>query len=609
MSSKKINKSLKIFALLLITVLVGSLVPAWAMIPTQEQVNDYAAQTSSLIEEKCNGNCESVVILGDDYVVPSYRNTFPMENGISFGWKFFKDPSNPTILTDNPFVPKHAAFEISEMQEIFNDCTKGACVEKSVLIITPSGMSSDMQDAVDSFKNVVQYKFRDRVSIKPSSEIDCDDLNLYSATKDKTIVIIGDETTNQALSCYPSVEPDEDSMYVDVNVWSPNHPALIIKSNDVDVVAFFAFFIQIDQYKTIHSQKMTVVDVALIAGGTSLIIVGAVSSATGAGATWGVPLMYMGFAIDAASIANECVVKNAGGDNWVSCGITSAISVAAPFAGYGIGKALNYVLVKGLLKNMPLEEAQIVLNNFNRLKGQVGESSLFTLVRQARSAGGDDAAVLFVKRVSKGVQLAESAYGKDLASILKTLPSSMDDMAKARFFAGVGRIGISHGDEIAKDFITLYATKYGGFNTITESSLDKLDDYIRLADSNPFRNADATRNVVRIFDSPNTKIVLSNGREVTQAAVLREGVQYGPNSGFGWKHMVEEGHNAQIMKEFGLADSEQSIINFIQEGLEKGVKGADGNILYQVSGKKSLLIVMGRDSDKVGTIITAFPTG
>lgn len=97
------------------------------------------------------------------------------------------------------------------------------------------------------------------------------------------------------------------------------------------------------------------------------------------------------------------------------------------------------------------------------------------------------------------------------------------------------------------------------------------------------------------------------GEFVENSVDLRKGIQYGPHRGFGWEHIVAEGHHNQIMENFRLANNNEAVKDFIQQGLREGIKDLEGNIIWNVPGfNKQLKIVMGQDPDKIGTIITTF---
>ena len=113
---------------------------------------------------------------------------------------------------------------------------------------------------------------------------------------------------------------------------------------------------------------------------------------------------------------------------------------------------------------------------------------------------------------------------------------------------------------------------------LSATELDNTIKYVNAWDGNAFNNVDSSLNLVRLYDSGNTNVVVGKTlkKTIRNSAVLREGVHYGPNNGFGWEHIVAEGHNAQIKKMFGLVDNAEAVKDFIAKGLKNGELQADG---------------------------------
>lgn len=385
------------------------------------EVNNYVSQVSNFINQKCNG-CQSIIILGDDYVVPQHRNDYWLENGFPFlGWKLFKDPEKRTILTDNTFIVRKVDFKISELQSVFNNYKDGEFVSKPVLLIAPVG-DSELLDAADRLKATIENAFGDAVTIKSSSDIYCDELNRFNENQGKTLVIIGTPQNNRAFACYPSVVPDNEAMYIDVNVWDPDHPALVIKTEDPWTVDFYSVVIDKQLYLQIDSPKMTVLDKVILGSGIVLVVVGVGLIATGAGAPVGAVLTIIGVSLDVGSGINECWINNEGGGNWGDCELSVGFSALSPL----IGK----YIVGPLLKEYGAPLAKYVVENIRKLTQQVDPVAVERVIKE-----GTDWAES-AKHISDGM----AAAGKTADEAISNAPTVLDDAGKARFFRTSGEV-------------------------------------------------------------------------------------------------------------------------------------------------------------------------
>lgn len=143
------------------------------------------------------------------------------------------------------------------------------------------------------------------------------------------------------------------------------------------------------------------------------------------------------------------------------------------------------------------------------------------------------------------------------------------------------------------------------------AATNKLDEYIKLWKGNAFRNpaGKEMHNVVRVFKSPTTKVVMETG-EVGGAAVLKEGVK----ESWGYKHIFEyirpndaTTRAQQIMQAF--PDSfrtNDDILRGITETLEFGTKQGDEIIKAFPSkngGSRFLRVVLNNE----GSVTTIIP--
>src|SRR3989338_769141 len=117
---------------------------------------------------------------------------------------------------------------------------------------------------------------------------------------------------------------------VQPNIWDSAHLfddsksfTVIINSLNPNVTMNVDYLFKNDIYLDIN-RRSAIIDYAVmgtVAVGAGAVIIGAV--------TVGSPVLVIGgVALAGASITNECVIKNAGGDNWGWCGIGTLIDVA-----------------------------------------------------------------------------------------------------------------------------------------------------------------------------------------------------------------------------------------------------------------------------------------
>ena len=137
----------------------------------------------------------------------------------------------------------------------------------------------------------------------------------------------------------------------------------------------------------------------------------------------------------------------------------------------------------------------------------------------------------------------------------------------------------------------------------------KLAEYIKHWRGDPLDDSAGVHKLIRMFKSVGVRTAIGDtGQWVDDVAVLKLGVK----EEWGYKHIFEYVRSGgktrakEIQEAFGLADDNNAVLEFIQEGLEKGTKQADGNIIWRLpDAKKDLKIVMSTDSP--GSIQTVMP--
>ncbi|MBI3031867.1 hypothetical protein HYY69_00155 [Candidatus Woesearchaeota archaeon] len=313
-------------------------------------------------------------------------------------------------------------FNIADLQDVFNKLTDDGYVTRKTTMIIPSSVSAEMDTAINRFKETLVEEFGNEITFVDQNTVSCNDVNYFAKLKGTPLVIVGDQTNNKVLKeCYPSYSL-KDSMFVSKNVFDNDEYALVVNTNDPEIVSFYAMLIGTQQYKNVEAAGMTVTDKIILASGGVLIVVGTISSITGVGAVVGVPLMYAGYVLSGVGTVNECYVKNEGGHNWGGCAFDVGTTITAAIGGKLIG---------ALIKNYGDDIAKLVGKNVNKLAGHVNPKALSKVV------GSGDEAVAVSKEISDGIEVF-AKKGIPAEQVLKQLPKEMDDLAKVRFFKSLG---------------------------------------------------------------------------------------------------------------------------------------------------------------------------
>ena len=159
-----------------------------------------------VVKEKCDG-CEDILILGDDFVVPSYRRDISMYEG-SLWWKNLKSQK---IYTDQTYI-QNTFKPLSEIEDLFKK-------KQDVKIIISPQIQASLHGKVEELKNLISSKYLASVEIIDPSSIGC---NSFSTLDDSTLIVIGGEENN-ALRCHPFI-PNEDSyLSLSVNIWDTGY--------------------------------------------------------------------------------------------------------------------------------------------------------------------------------------------------------------------------------------------------------------------------------------------------------------------------------------------------------------------------------------------------
>jgi len=359
--------------------------------------NSYSLAFSNFIKEKCDINndgigCKDVMIVGDDFVVPYYRNEVPITEGFSalgiVDW--FEDRISKPIYTDSGFIQRKFDFKISDLKEM----------ENRVYFVLPNNMNSELKDSIDKFELTIKSKFDVKVNEIQGNEVSCDDVQYFDSFNDASLFIIGDRENNPSLKCYPFIELEENMITVQPNIWDSAHLfddsksfTVIINSLNPNVTMNVDYLFKNDIYLDIN-RRSAIIDYAVmgtVAVGAGAVIIGAV--------TVGSPVLVIGgVALAGTSIANECVIKNAGGDNWAWCGFDAVFTVVG-------GK----LIVLGFKASKPIVK-WTVRNTIGRLGdtliakyGDEFFSSMYDLIKQGKYKS-------FVKALNNGKRYADDIF-------------------------------------------------------------------------------------------------------------------------------------------------------------------------------------------------------
>ncbi|MFH2028482.1 MAG: hypothetical protein ABIJ08_05055, partial [Nanoarchaeota archaeon] len=207
--------------------------------------NSYSLAVSEFVKKKCDIDkdgigCKDVMIVGDDFVVPSYRRDISLERGILW----WKERQISNIYTDTNYIQrKYTPF--SEFDTLFMD-ERGA--EKNIAFAIQNGLNQDMLSAIENLRDTLENKYQLSITNLDPDELSC---NSYPQLKEKTVFFIGNFEDNPLLNCYPFVELPEnaDVISIEPNIWDVGFNSIIMDTVDDNVIDSFNIFITNEDYK------------------------------------------------------------------------------------------------------------------------------------------------------------------------------------------------------------------------------------------------------------------------------------------------------------------------------------------------------------------------
>lgn len=333
-----------IFAILL----VGSLVPINAL--SADDVNEYSLEVANLIKEKCHGNCDNVILLGDDYVIPSFRRSIRWLSGL---W-FWEDLKVDRILTDIGYIQRKSK-TFAELDKLVTKQLDGRNYEgKNILFILPDNPTDDQTAAIGGLQSEFESKFKSHIYNKSGDDVVCNDPNLWDNMNGYNLVVIGTEDNNYAYNCFPfqvGLE-NRNSAFIDVNPWDGRNYAVIINTDDSEVINLFTELIRTGEYKNIKSESAYFFRIGTRTAGyvalflaVSAVIIGTGGTAAPAiltGAAWAADI-----AADGSDVADSCHI-NKESAGW--CGASIAFMVLPFVPGGPFKRALSGAVDSPLFK-------------------------------------------------------------------------------------------------------------------------------------------------------------------------------------------------------------------------------------------------------------------
>ncbi|MBD3249046.1 S8 family serine peptidase, partial [Candidatus Woesearchaeota archaeon] len=532
--------------------------------------NDYPMKVSRFINGKCN-DCKETIIVGDDYVVPSYVSEAIFDENWFPGWDNLNDYS---FYSDHPIASSYTGnndLMISDLEIIFSQ--KDYEGDKQVVLIIPSDIN-EMRGEIDLLKESIGSEFM----TDDIHEISADELYLGNyGPKGATLIIVGTPQTNRILKeYYLSSHNNDQDFYIDRNQWDKDEYALIVNTKNPLEIKYTGLLISSQQYKNIHGES---IKWAPLIGGAVLI---AVSPFTGPAAPF---VAGAGVILMSADTVDSCLIENQNLQNLDECGADVVLEIA----GAGIGKLLGKIGSKfagNIFKKYGKVGGKKVFKNLDELAkvGIIGKESSEKLLRESIEEGSTK-----LKYISDGADFIKQL--DELDSVAKNL-KSLDDVKRVRFLEGFGKTSKEYGLEH------------------TETSLKKSIKYAKLWKGNPFDNPKSMHNVIGVFDSPHTTIKFEMVDEtIDSAAVLKQGVK----EDWGYKHIFEyvrpgatTTRAQQIMKKFDLNNNKE-VLEKIDEAINKGsYQGLSDNgfhkLIYEEEGGALTVFI-----NKEGSIHTIIP--
>lgn len=292
--------------------------------------NKYSLEAAQFLKGRCD-KCGNIMILGDDFVLPHYRRAIPM---LTTWFLWFTEEGITNIYTDIAYTKKHG-LQWYEYYEMF--MIDGTYEGKDVMIILPDTVTPDMRTQIDSLKQVlIDKEYNPQFEEMDGSSAYCVDESWGSDVKGKTLIIIGNEDTNNAFLCMPFVSGDlnEDVAFLQPNVWDNDEYAMVFNTMNESVIEVVVMLMESGEIANLRSHEAYVFHVGAQYGGYAAMIVGGALLIAGTGGT-AAPAVLIAIGViadaaaDGADLVDTCVV-NYEGAGWCAASAGFAVLPYVP---------------------------------------------------------------------------------------------------------------------------------------------------------------------------------------------------------------------------------------------------------------------------------------
>ncbi|MBU1005074.1 MAG: hypothetical protein KJ561_04560, partial [Nanoarchaeota archaeon] len=402
--------------------------------------NSYSAAVGEFVSSKCI-DCSDVMVVGDDYVVPYYRRSIET---VKKSWIFWEKKEIKNIYTDTPYSQKKV-LPFSNYYEMFK--INGKYDGKNVLVITPHDVTPEQRTQIDRLKKAFEDKrYNPDFTEMDGKDAYCVDERWFAEVKGKTVIIIGTEENNNAFKCMPFVAGDvnRDAAFMQPNVWDNDEYALVINTNDANVLGFFSKMVEDGNLVELKGESAYMFHIGVQYAGYAAMGVGVGALIVFSGGTAAPAVLLTAGVIldgiaDATDVVDSCYV-NQDGVGW--CG--AAIGFAAiPLVSSGPGKQVIRSFDDAVLNNRLMRMFENVDEFINKY---------FKRLRSSKSIG-DEAFEQVAKTIEDNRYMAKGSarFIGDNLNKLDNMPFSQVD--NARFIKSIGETddALEIGESYIKD--------------------------------------------------------------------------------------------------------------------------------------------------------------
>ncbi|MBI5389691.1 hypothetical protein HZB01_04930 [Candidatus Woesearchaeota archaeon] len=297
--------------------------------------NPYALAVGEFVRDRCNG-CQDIVIVGDDYVVPEYRISYQREIGFDASGLLQPTLKTEHVFSDGFYAQRTFAREFNQLDEIFS---RGEGFGgKPTAFILPDNFTPEQEAMYQTLRQTLYDRLNQPDFTEwRSSQIACNDFDLFNTLRGKTLVIVGNYENNNALHCYPFYGPDvlEDALFMDINVWDPDETTIFIDGSNEWTMKAFNQVVANGTWMEMRGAHWYALYNTLSGVSYVLLVGGLVASSGGTVATDGMLAFLIPYAdsgSDALEVINDCAVLQRSDYCKIS---TASIFVAGLSAKYG----------------------------------------------------------------------------------------------------------------------------------------------------------------------------------------------------------------------------------------------------------------------------------